>query len=1014
MSGAPRLDLGRLPIAGPLLIGRETELARLDAAWESSEIHVLTFVAFGGMGKSALASHWMDSMAAAGWRGARRVLEWSFYSQGTEDRVTSADRFLDHALGWFGDPDPKAGASRDRGLRLAELVRQEKTLLVLDGVEPLQHPPGPLAGRLKDPGLNALLKTLAGDNPGLCVVTTRERITDLDRFTTTAPQQDLEVLTPEAGAELLRELGVEGRESELRAASKEFGSHALTLTLLGTYLKDICDGDVRRRHEVPILVKEADETGHARRVIASYAEVLETPEVEVLRLLGLFDRPAEPARLKALRAEPPISGLTETIRPSQEARFRKAVARLRKARLVTEGGEDLDAHPLVRVFFKEELEKKWPQAWQAGNLRLYKHLQKEAPDLPDTLEDMEPLFTAVLHGCRAGRQQEALDEVFQRRIQRGHPPYSINKLGLFGSNLAALSGFFDRPWDQPSASLTSAAQPFLLNAAGFCLRAMGRLAESVQPMKASLDMDVERQEWKGAAISAGNLSELTLALGEVERAVTFGKQSIDLADRSGDSFPPILNRTTLADALHQAGRWEESAEAFREAEALQATSQPEHPRLYSLSGYRYCELLLSNREPEDGPVLDNLAADPDAAQRFRETCQEVRERARQTLYWVTEVFVNMGLLDIALSHLSLGRAHLGLALTAPRPAAPGEETETDFPKAVEHMDQALEGLRRLGDEEVLPRSLLARAALRRLQGDMAAARTDLSEALEIAERGLMRLHECDAHLEWARLCRQQGDRNGMEEHVTRARKLIDETDYERRRREVVYLEKRLAEMPPPPIEEPMKDFFVSFNKADRSWAAWIAWTLEEAGYQVVYQDWDFLPGQDFILNMQEAASNSRKTVMVLSDSYLQADFTQPEWTAAFVQDPRGDKRKLIAFRVAACSPPGMLAARIYADLVGLPPDEAKAAVLRAVSDELRAKPAVAPPFPGMAAAPAQPRFPGVSPAVAANPGSGALAVWREKLEFLLEQEPLAEGATQKFALRKQIEEARQKIRELGG
>ncbi|HEX3128803.1 MAG TPA: hypothetical protein VH394_15835, partial [Thermoanaerobaculia bacterium] len=121
----PRLDLGRLPIAGPLLIGRETELVRLDAAWDDPNTHVLTLVAFGGMGKSALVSYWLGRMAAADWCGARRVLDWSFYSQGTEDRATSADRFLDHALTWFGDPDPKAGAPRERGLRLADLVRKE-------------------------------------------------------------------------------------------------------------------------------------------------------------------------------------------------------------------------------------------------------------------------------------------------------------------------------------------------------------------------------------------------------------------------------------------------------------------------------------------------------------------------------------------------------------------------------------------------------------------------------------------------------------------------------------------------------------------------------------------------------------------------------------------------------------------------------------------------------------------------------------------------------------------------
>src|SRR5262249_56062698 len=119
----------------------------------------------GGVGKSALVGRWLDRMAADGWRGARRVLDWSFYSQGTEERVASADRFLDHALRFFGDPDPTAGAARDRGLRLAERVRVEKTLLVLDGVEPLQHPQGPLAARPNDPLLSALFNSLAPPTP---------------------------------------------------------------------------------------------------------------------------------------------------------------------------------------------------------------------------------------------------------------------------------------------------------------------------------------------------------------------------------------------------------------------------------------------------------------------------------------------------------------------------------------------------------------------------------------------------------------------------------------------------------------------------------------------------------------------------------------------------------------------------------------------------------------------------------------------------------------------------------
>lgn len=45
----------------------------------------------------------------------------------------------------------------------------------------------------------------------------------------------------------------------------------------------------------------------------------------------------------------------------------------------------------------------------------------------------------------------------------------------------------------------------------------------------------------------------------------------------------------------------------------------------------------------------------------------------------------------------------------------------------------------------------------------------------------------------------------------------------------------------------MKDFFVSYNKADRRWAEWVAWQLEEAGYTTMLQAWDLRPGSSFVL-----------------------------------------------------------------------------------------------------------------------------------------------------------------------
>jgi hypothetical protein len=86
----------------------------LDAAWADPAIQVFTLVAFGGVGKSALVARWLDRMAADGWRGAVRVLDWSFYSQGLEDQVTSAEPFIDHARPKPAQAPAFPGASRSK------------------------------------------------------------------------------------------------------------------------------------------------------------------------------------------------------------------------------------------------------------------------------------------------------------------------------------------------------------------------------------------------------------------------------------------------------------------------------------------------------------------------------------------------------------------------------------------------------------------------------------------------------------------------------------------------------------------------------------------------------------------------------------------------------------------------------------------------------------------------------------------------------------------------------------
>jgi hypothetical protein len=92
-------------------------------------------------------------------------------------------------------------------------------------------------GRLREPSLQALLRELAAFNRGLCGITTRLAIADLtDHEDSSSLRHDLEQLSGDAGA--------------CESASDEFSGHCLALTLLGSYVTDAYNGDIRLRKEV--------------------------------------------------------------------------------------------------------------------------------------------------------------------------------------------------------------------------------------------------------------------------------------------------------------------------------------------------------------------------------------------------------------------------------------------------------------------------------------------------------------------------------------------------------------------------------------------------------------------------------------------------------------------------------------------------------------------------------------------------------------------------------------------
>jgi hypothetical protein len=758
-------DISRIIKYAPVeLIGREDETERLNKAWakaqnnETQRPHVLTFVALGGEGKTSLVAKWAADLAYQNWPGCDAVFAWSFYSQGArEEAAASSDVFLKEALTFFGDP-AMAGSAQgafDKGRRLAQLVGERRALLILDGLEPLQYAPTPpMNAKLKDQGLAALLTGLAAKNKGLCVVTTRYSIPDLRAYRqTTAPEVELLRLSKEAGVALLRSLRVTGTQPGFETLVEDVKGHALTLNLLGAWLRDAHAGDIRKRDLVNLEEADIEQGGHAFRVMDAYVRSFESEgkhgkrALALLRLLGLFDRPADSGCLKALWKAPLIPDLTELLAGISEAHRNLAITRLENAKLLTVNRDGsgalltLDAHPLLREYFAKALREQSPEAWRAAHRRLYEHLCATTKDKPQhTLEDLQPLYEAVAHGCQAGMQQETC-EVFRDRIQRGQEAYSTKKLGALGYDLGAVACFFEQPWSRVSPALTEAARGWLLNEAAISLRALGRLTEALDPMRAGFEITIKKEDGENASQSAGNMAqlELELELGEVASAVADAEQSVTYAERSGDAFWRMTNRATAQPMPTPCARRAAGTRRRR------ASARPRRCRPGSSPNTRSCTRCEAS----------NIA-----------TCSSPPPSAPRG--------------DARSNHLASRNLHPCRNPAAPSPSARRKQSRlmrvttgsspslsTTTPWAVPHSTRRswrAYPLTNLIIEPVppacrrwppprwqaryLPRGLLTRAWLRFLTGARTgpeSAQSDLDEAFEIAERGPMPLFMADIH-----------------------------------------------------------------------------------------------------------------------------------------------------------------------------------------------------------------------------------------------------------------------------
>lgn len=739
-TGLEKISLSSLPNTGLDLFGRSAEIEAIDRIWQEQKANCLEIIAFGGVGKSSLVNSWLSRLDTSNYSGAARVYAWSFYWQGTgSDVISSGDSFIEQALEWFGDANPGKGTPWAKANRLADLIRESRTLLILDGLEPLQNPPGPKQGEIENPAVSLLLRELAANNNGLCVITSRLPISEFSSFRDGRTQAlHLERLSTEDGVQLLSAKGIHGNDSDMRAAVEVYSGHPLCLSLLSGYLSVVHDSRVSHFKDLKSLLDIQSFGTHAGNIVSAYLRWFDTSlETSLLNLIGLFDRGIALGDVKALVASKAVNELTSELTDLSELEWSYAIRKLVDANLISVSRSDerrmIDCHPLIRDFLNERLKCEQPDVWRQGNKLIFNFLQHSAVENPKTMAQLEPLFRAVIHGARAGLVEESFELYFEKIKRR---QFSMFTEGSHHADQSCIRAFFSKPWTEPVAQLSKPVSFYLLSCAAANLIYLGRIDEAIKPALVSIKGFQESGRWLEAASTSAPLISMLIAagrLGDARQAWDEAQEGVKAADNK------VLQAVSASIGAYLAfleGNMEEAARLFGEAELVLSSSEPGCELACPTISAYYCKYLLDTGDVEK------------ALNRALLTLQWRKTNAWQVAVDTTSLLAS-DLLVLGLIYLELN----------------------DLQNASHYLNKQVELFKKANEWLYLPSGLTARAKLHIAKGDHIAARQDLEEALTIANRTGALLNTWEANLVLAALALQSGQLQEAQSCYQRAMKV---------------------------------------------------------------------------------------------------------------------------------------------------------------------------------------------------------------------------------------------------
>ncbi len=459
-------------------------------------------------------------------------------------------------------------------------------LIVLDGLERVQEDAGSgrVRGELSDHSLKLLLRAMAaGLGRARALVTSRYPLVDLEPWTNRGYRDtSLDDLSPDAAVAVLRGWGVGGDDEALRAAAAQVGNHALSVAVLGSYLRSFAGGRIEAVKEFDLDAVTGDDPRAAKlaRVLAYYAQRLPEEERELLDpALRVSPRGDARSARRAGRCRRRRGGTAS----EREAASRRVSGSLRARGLVFQYRSDetvtWTAHPFLRERFRELLgcppERVFDVVAQALGAGLEKRPDTKPRDLT-TLDRYERLIEATR---LAGREQEAFDLYWDGLGGYKHLGWVLGEYERCYRILAAFSAT-GQPQDL-GVTMALVWRPQLANSLALFAKQLGRLAEARAIRRLGEGWIKSQAEPRETSGTLRNSIWLSFAMGSLAEARELANEAINEAETAKAETTKknfLAHRATAAHALGDI--------AAARADFAAAT-ELEHEPLYSLRGSQH-------------------------------------------------------------------------------------------------------------------------------------------------------------------------------------------------------------------------------------------------------------------------------------------------------------------------------------------------------------------------------------------------------------------------------------------